>query len=116
MLSASNGDGNLLSSHFISDAEHYKVALGRLEKNSGCGLADSGDLYWPYFNLERNGANKMKTFIPFVVPRVAKAALKGRAEDQGSRLFYFPPAFCCNSKSLGGWVGHWKKPILHDNG
>lgn len=118
VLSASNGDGNLLSSHFISDAEHYKVALGRLEKNSGCGLADSGDLYWPYFNLERNGANKMKTFIPFVVPRVAKAALKKverKIKEVDYFIFHQPSVAIVKAWAAGLGIGKNRYCMTMDN-
>lgn len=104
------GEGNLLASSFHSDATHYKVALGKFQQSTHSSLAKQDEKYWPYFNLEKSGADKMKTFIPFEVPKTIKRALikaQCKSKDVDYFIFHQPSSTIVKAWAMG--VGISKK-------
>ena len=71
-----HGNYGVMASHFISSAEHYKIALGKFKSKSPHALASENEQIWPYFDIEKGAPLKMQTFVPFMVPKVIKRALK----------------------------------------
>ncbi len=93
VISTTESNGDFLASNYLSDASFYKLAVGKFKQKVETDHFISNAKVWPYFVLSDSGIDDMKTFIPFIVPKIVKGALSKidkKPKDMDYFIFHQP--------------------------